>query len=281
LRRTVLLAVVCILLVQKAFASPWVTSLATAQKNAKDHNQLIFVDLFADWCGWCHRLEQEVFPSQAFQNATNKKVLLRLNTEDGADGTKLSQRYAISSLPTSLLLTPDLMIAGMVRGYAPPNEFVKQMNEVEGKYGDFLKRVAGESSFGRDYQKRLDLAIEFRARNGLPQSEKRLKKLLSESAVPSTIRDQAYYELAFTQMVGKKFDESLKTIRQFGTVQSKGEAYERARVLTGEIYMQQGNYRGAVDEFRTFKTAFPNSPLVRNIDIVLPQLEKQISGRTQ
>ena len=281
MKRTALLAAACILLVQQAFASPWVTSLATAQKKAKDQNQLIFVDLFADWCGWCHRLEQEVFPSQAFQSATNKKLLLRLNTEDGADGTKLAQQYGISSLPTSLLVTSDLMIAGMVRGYAPPNEFVKQMNEVEGKYGDFLKRVADESSFVTDYQKRLDLAKEFRARNGLTQSEKRLKKLLSESAVPGTIRDQAYYELAFTQMVQKKFDESLKTIRQFSAVQSKGDAYERARVRTGEIYMQQGNYRGAVDEFRTFKTAFPNSPLVRNIDIVLPQLEKQISGRTQ
>src|ERR1700694_1839053 len=92
LKRSALLAVVALLLVQQASAGTWLTSLNAAQKSAKARKQLIFVDLWADWCGWCHKMEQEVFPSEAFQKATKDKVLLRLNTEDGSEGTKLAQQ---------------------------------------------------------------------------------------------------------------------------------------------------------------------------------------------
>jgi Flp pilus assembly protein TadD len=54
---------------------------------------------------------------------------------------------------------------------------------------------------------------------------------------------------------------------------------ERARLLNGQIYMQQGNLVGARDEFRAFKEMFPNSPLIRNVDAVLPELEKRLNGK--
>ncbi|MEO8035043.1 MAG: thioredoxin family protein, partial [Acidobacteriota bacterium] len=80
MKRLFLIAVLAVVVVPQASAGPWLKSLAAAQKKAKDSNQLIFVDLFAEWCGWCHKMEQEVFPSQTFQSATDNKVLLRLNT---------------------------------------------------------------------------------------------------------------------------------------------------------------------------------------------------------
>ena len=47
-----------------------------------------------------------------------------------------------------------------------------------------------------------------------------------------------------------------------------GEAVERARLLLGQTYMQQGNLVGARDEFRNFKDLFPESPLLANIERV-------------
>jgi thioredoxin-related protein len=280
LKRSALLAVAALLLAQQALAGSWLTSVSAAQKRAKEKRQLIFVDLFADWCGWCHRMEQEVFPSLAFQKASSNKVLLRLNTEDGGEGTKLSQQFGVSSLPTFLLLTSDLTIAGVIRGYLPTDPFVQAMNDTEGKYKDFRKRVSNESAIATDYQKRLDLAREFRSRYALAESEKRLRKL-TEPGVPIKVRDDAYYELAFTQVLGRNYVAALKTLRDFSAVQTKGDAYERSRVLTANIYLQQGNYAGALDEFKKFKKAFPNSPLMANVDMVLPALEKQVGGRVQ
>lgn len=278
MKRTALIAAIALLFVQQAVASPWLKEIATAQKKAKEKNQLIFVDLFADWCGWCHKFEQEVIPSEAFQNATDKMVLLRLNTEDGKDGTKLSHDYGINSLPTFVVLNSDLLIAGVLKGYSPAKEFALSLQDTETKYKDFMKRVSDEPSIAKDYVKRLALAKEFESRAGYPQSEARLRKLIAESAVPVGVRDDAYVELAMTQMLQKKFDDARKTIAKFQTVQTKGDAYERSRLLTGDIYLQSGNAVGALAEYRAFRTKFPNSQYNRNLDMMIAQLERQLGA---
>lgn len=278
MKRIALAVLLAVLIVPQASAGPWLKSLTTAQQKAKDGNHLIFVDLFADWCGWCHRMEQEVFPSQAFQNATDDYVLLRLNTEDGGEGTKLAQRYQVNSLPTFLVLAPDMTIAGIIRGYAPSGDFVKSLKDVESKYTDFTKRVKDEPSIAKDYQKRLDLAREFTQRFALAQSEKRLKALLADHSAPAAVRDQAFYELAVSQVLQKRYEEAIKTVAAFAKVQSKGEPYERSRLLLGQAYMEQGNILGATNELRNFKKTFPGSKLVGNVDMILPELERRLAA---
>lgn len=278
MKRTALLAVALLLVVQQAVASPWLKDIASAQKKAKEKNQLIFVDLFADWCGWCHRFEQEVIPSQAFQSSTDDMVLLRLNTEDGKDGSRFAHDFGINSLPTFLVLNSDLVIAGMIKGYIPSTEFKKTMDDVEGKYKDFMKRAGDEASISKDYAKRLSLAKEFESRAAYAQSETRLRKLVSEPAIPAGVRDDAYFELALTQILQKKFDDAKKTIAKFATLQNKGDSFERSRLLIGDIYMQQGNVSAALNEYRSFKTKYPNSQYNRNLDVMIPQLERQIGG---
>jgi len=269
------------LFAQQAFAGPWLTSLNAAQKQAKAKNELIFVDLFADWCGWCHRMEQEVFPSEAFQDATANKVLLRLNTEDGGEGTRLAQNFSVTTLPTFLLLTPDLTVAGVIHGYLPAKPFVESMADVEKEYQKFLKQIAGEPN-ERDPARRLELAKEFRERYAYTESEKRLLKLVQDPKLPPDVRDEAYYELALTQVMTRQYDDALKTLGKFATFQNKGDLFERSRLLAGDVYVQQGDYRGAVKEFQAFKAAFPRSQYIPNIDAVLPQLQKRVAaGRVQ
>ena len=279
MRRYLLFLAATLIAAQAFAAGGWVSSIDAAQKKAKASHRLIFVDLFAEWCGWCHRFEEEVIPSQAFQNATDNMVLLRLNTEDGKDGTKLARDYRIPSLPTFVVLDEDLLMAGQIRGYAPPDDFAKMLKDTLGRYADFQKRSSNEAAFGKDFQKRLDLAKQFRERNGLTQSESRLSKLLLESDLPAKIRDEAYYELALSQFLQKNYPESHKTLKKFATVQSKGDAFERSRLLAGDIFLSQGNLMGAATEYRNFKTSFPKSQYVRNVDMVLPQVERQLQAQ--
>ena len=278
MKRIALLAAVALLFVQQASASPWLKDIASAQKIAKEKNQLIFVDLFADWCGWCHRFEQEVIPSQSFQTATDKMVLLRLNTEDGKDGTKFARDFSVTSLPTFLVLNKDLMIAGIIKGYAPAKEFAASLGDAEVKYNDFMKRVNDEGSISKDYAKRFALAKEFESRAGYAQSETRLKKLLVETGLPVTVRDDAYFELALNQILQKKFVDAKATLAKFATLQNKGDAFERSRLLIGDIYLQTGNVPAALDEYKAFRTKYPNSAYTGNINMMIANLERQLGG---
>jgi thioredoxin-related protein len=279
LKRIGVVMIALVLLASQAFGGTWIKSLAVAQKKAKESKQLIFVDMFADWCGWCHRMEQEVFPSAVFQKATDDMVLLRLNTEDGGEGSKLAQQFQVTSLPTFLLLTPNMMVAGVIHGYAPATDFVKSLNLTESKYREFEKMVKQEPTFANDHAKRLELARSFTQHFGLAQSEARLKKLVAEKGTPPNIRDQAYYELAIAQVLQHRLDDATKSITAFGKVQNKGESYERARVMQGQIYLQQGNLLAAANEFRTFKASFPSSPMMRTVDMILPDLERRLARK--
>lgn len=268
-----------LVLVPQAFAGSWLKTVAAAQKVAKEKKQLILVDMFAEWCGWCHRFEREVFPSKAFQDATSDLVLLRLNTEDGKEGTQMSRKFGVTSLPTFLLLTPELTSAGQIKGYAPPEPFAQKLKETRNAHTTFMNRVKNEPKIAKDYFQRLALAQEFNARNDFASAEPRLRKLMTEKGVPAAVRDQAYYELAVGYALQNKLPESQKIIRELLMLSRFGEAVERSRLLLGQTYLQQGNLVGARDEFRNFKDMFPESPLMANIEQILPELEKRLSGQ--
>lgn len=273
-------ALVALLVVPQAFAAGgFLKTISVAQAKAKEKNQLIFVDLFANWCGWCHRFEKEVVPSEAFQNATRNMVLLRLDTEDGKEGTAFSRKYQVQSLPTFLILTPDLAIAAVIRGFAPPAQFVEMMNGSIDKYREFEKLVSQERMLTTNHAKRLDIAREYRLRQAFDKSELRLKKLVTESGVPATVRDEAYYELGILYMQQGKHDNVLETVAAFGKVQKEGSSFERSKLLAVEAYLAQGKYKNAATELRAFKSKFPNSPMIPNVDTMLPNIERMASAQ--
>lgn len=278
MRRIVLLAVFALALAPQSHARTWLKTVAEAQKAATAKKQLILVDMFAEWCGWCHRFEREVFPSAAFQKATDDMVLLRLDTEDRAEGTQYAKKFGVTSLPTFLVLTPQLELVGQIRGYAPPPQFVQMLGETRQKHAKFVELLKNEGKIAKDYAKRLELASEFGARSEYAKAEVRFRNLAYEKGVPAEIRDEAFYQLAVTQVLQNKADAAHKTIKDLKLLSKSGEHVERARFLAGELYAQQGKIQNAVDEFRSFKKAFPTSTLIASVDRILPHLERRLAS---
>lgn len=278
MKRTASIAVLATLLLasQGDASNGFLKTVGEAQKAAKANNQLIFVDLFAEWCGWCHRFAKEVVPSEAFQKATDNMVLLKLDTEDKGEGTAFARRYQITSLPSFMILDSDLSVAAMIRGYSPAPQFAEMLKESVNKYRTFQKLVDSEPSLAKDYNKRLEIAREFRLRQAYPKSESRLKKLTSEKGVPVDVRDSAWYELAFLYMNQGQADQTIMTVNNFAKVQTKGDSLEKAMLLIPDVYLSQGNYRAALTELKAFKKKFPSSTLIPNIDAIIPNIERMV-----
>lgn len=254
-------------------AAKWHDSVAKAQAEAKQGNKLILVDMFADWCGWCHRMEREVFPSEVFQGVAKNYALLRLDTEDKKEGTKVATDFGVTSLPTFLLLTPDMGVAGYIRGYAPADKFVEKIQEAEAEYFAFQKRVRAEtkSSSERD---RLMLTMEMANRRDFARAETRLTTLAKSK--DAAIRDESLQQLAAVYAMQKKWDKAEATLRQALEINRRGAIAEKNQMMLAQIYMSQRNFPAAITELKRFKSTYPNSELISSVEVILPQLERQI-----
>jgi thioredoxin-related protein len=121
----------------------WLADFDEAAKLAKAQNKDLLVDFTgSDWCGWCIKLDKEVFAHAAFlDEATKQYVLVKLDFPHGEAAKQkvpnpqrndeLQEKYAIGGFPTILLMTADGEVYAST-GYQPggPEKYVKHLGEV-------------------------------------------------------------------------------------------------------------------------------------------------------
>ncbi len=92
----------------------WITDFEKAKELAAKEKKVILANFTgSDWCGWCKKLDREVFSKSEFQNfATDKLVLLKLDfprfkkqtADERASNEKLMQKYGVQGFPTIYVL---------------------------------------------------------------------------------------------------------------------------------------------------------------------------------
>lgn len=99
----------------------WQEALATAKKE----NKLIFLDIYATWCGPCKRLKANTFSDAEVGKLYNQKFInVALDGEKG-EGLELAKKYAVKSYPTLLFLDNSGTIVTQTGGYHNPEEFIE------------------------------------------------------------------------------------------------------------------------------------------------------------
>ncbi|MBS1740482.1 thioredoxin family protein [Elizabethkingia miricola] len=96
-----------------------------ALQAAKKEHKLIFLDIYATWCGPCKLLKMHTFSNAEVGKLYNQNfVNVSLDGEKG-DGAMLADKYAIRGYPSLLFIDGDGNIVGQTTGYYSPKEFIK------------------------------------------------------------------------------------------------------------------------------------------------------------
>jgi thiol:disulfide interchange protein DsbD len=111
---------------QKAPAGgiPWLASMDEALQQAGKNNRPIMIDVYADWCVWCKRLDSDTYSNGSVVAKAADFVNLKL---DADANRSIVQRYQVGGLPTILFLDPDGREIHRVIGYKPPDQFIVDM----------------------------------------------------------------------------------------------------------------------------------------------------------
>lgn len=110
----------------------WIYSYDQALSLARTQNKPIMVDFYAEWCGWCKRLDQETYQDQRVNIISMSFICLKL---DGDKNSALTQKYNVSGYPTVLFLDPSGKKIGGGPGYRDGDTMLNEMKDAIQKTG--------------------------------------------------------------------------------------------------------------------------------------------------
>lgn len=262
-RRVPLLAALALTLAA-ALAAPgpgraaFLTDVDEAVTAARASGRPILVDLYADWCTWCKRLDKEVFSSEIFSTVAPRFVLLRVDTEDGGQGTALAERFGVVSLPTTLVMTADRAKVAEVKGFAPADSYIGRIQAELARFAE-LERAVRAAAGSRDPDELLELADALHERRD-PRAALFYQHLLE---LPEAAGDnrRLRFLLADALRLGGRFEEARSVAETLRADVPDGPLAEQIDLLRFRIARDRGSCDDAIGALETFLATYPDSAL--------------------
>jgi thioredoxin-related protein len=124
-----------------SWADDYESALAQARKSGK----YVLLDFYTDWCGWCKRLDRDVFAKEEFQVAASRIVGVKVNAEKNRP---LAQRFGVTSYPRLFVLDKEGRTLERIKGYVNLQEFTSLVKRVQDGNSEFqrLRAAAADPS---------------------------------------------------------------------------------------------------------------------------------------
>lgn len=125
----------------------------------------VLVDVYTDWCGWCKRMDRDVYARADVQSYLAKRfVVVKLNAESSAraswegramTSSALAARLGVRGYPNTVFLDAKGRKLLGVPGYLPANQFLTLLRYVADghlqrgeSFEAFARRPAGSARAG-------------------------------------------------------------------------------------------------------------------------------------
>lgn len=111
----------------------WLKSEEEALKLHKDQQRPLLIDMWAQWCEACKKMDATTFKDQTLIKALKDKswVLLKLDlTESSDQNDEIQKRYKISGLPSLVIMRPDNSETKKLSGYVSASQLLKEVQSL-------------------------------------------------------------------------------------------------------------------------------------------------------
>ena len=278
----------------------WLTDIDAAKKSASESKKDLLIDFTgSDWCGWCIKLNDEVFKHDAFKTGVKDSFVLveidfprekgKLPEDVRKRNTELGEKYAVQGYPTILLCDAEgkpYAATGYEEG--GPEKYVSHLNELrknKSKRDEAFAKAAKAS--GVEKAKVLIAALD-----AMKVDEKVVANFYGDIAAQIRAADPKD-ETGFAKKAesGKRIEEFQNSLQEFGakrdhegalalvdkTLKEGGfdtESTLQIMMTRSAIYASTGKFDEAIKAVDEAKAFAPDSKMAPMIDQFRKRLEQ-------
>jgi thiol-disulfide isomerase/thioredoxin len=120
-----------------------------AKEASAEKDELIFVNIYAEWCGPCRAMENSVFTQMEVAILFNSQFVNFRIDSDTPEGKALAKLYAIKEYPTYLFINHSGEIIHKVIGFHSSEKFLEEANATILKKERFVSIKTLDSTYQR------------------------------------------------------------------------------------------------------------------------------------
>jgi thiol-disulfide isomerase/thioredoxin len=254
----------------------WEKNLDEALRKARRAGKPIIVDFWADWCGWCHRLDKTTYADPWVARKAQEFVAAKIDTEGSRKEREVAVKYQVTSLPTIVFLSPMGRQLGRVNGFQGPGQFPRTLEAVL----QIARRVMGwEDALERnpdDPRALLALGTHLYEQEYFDDARELLKQaVVRDVGEEPENRRQARMLLAIIEHVTRNFGEAERLVKEALALEPNDEDQPKLLFFLGRTYVSSGRQEEGVATFEVIVRQYPQSPMAQKARDTLVNLGRR------
>ncbi len=254
----------------------WEKQFDEALRRAKHEGKPVMVDFWAEWCSWCHRLDQTTYLDPAVVRLATEFVAVKVDTEGGTRQASVADRYNVESLPTIMFLSPAGHRILRITGYQGPGQFPDTMETAKLSAG---RVMAWEAALDRDPRDAAALAA-LGAHLFDQDAEAESLALLSrarglDAKQPVPERKRTRLLLAFLRKGEERYVDAEAILKEGLALRPNPDYDPKLLYVLGKLYLATGRAGEARAAFKQLISLHGSSPIADKARQTLVAMDKR------